>query len=61
MAVTHEREPCFVCETREREVGQILCSICRAWAETSGRRAERAARRARALPAARPKDARARA
>ena len=33
----HEREPCFVCERREREVGQILCSVCLAWAEVSDR------------------------
>jgi hypothetical protein len=27
----HEREPCFYCSKRERELGQILCTVCRAW------------------------------
>lgn len=31
----HEREPCFVCEQRERAEGQILCSICLAWARVT--------------------------
>jgi hypothetical protein len=34
--VDHEREPCFVCERREREPGQILCRICYAWGEVGG-------------------------
>ena len=34
----HEREPCFLCEKREREVGQILCRVCIAWAEVKPRR-----------------------
>jgi hypothetical protein len=29
----HNREPCFFCEHREREPGQVLCSVCIAWAE----------------------------
>lgn len=33
--MSHEREPCFVCEKREREVGQILCRVCIAWAEVA--------------------------
>jgi len=31
----HEREPCFFCERREREPGQILCTVCIAWAEVA--------------------------
>jgi hypothetical protein len=30
--------PCFVCELRPREVGQILCAECRGWAEVRRRR-----------------------
>lgn len=31
--LAHDREPCFVCERRERERGQILCRVCLEWAD----------------------------
>jgi hypothetical protein len=35
--VTPDRPPCFVCEKREAEPGQILCGVCIEWAETGCR------------------------
>lgn len=33
MSAIHERPPCFVCEKREAQPGQILCAVCIEWAE----------------------------
>lgn len=32
-----ERPPCFVCEQREAEPGQILCMTCLEWSEADSR------------------------
>ena len=38
-----ERPPCFACEKREAEPGQILCIVCLQWAEADERRREKGA------------------
>lgn len=35
--MTHEYPPCFVCEKREAEPGQILCTVCLEWSEADSR------------------------
>jgi hypothetical protein len=33
--IIHERPPCFICQKREAEPGQILCGVCIEWAEAA--------------------------